>query len=119
MPIKAIKGTGRKRWPGFFGEIRTGWRAARLREESFVRLATFGDSAAAVIDYEDAFETDVWADLFEDVEQHLVDNQNTVLSVVNDIGQFFRVQPQVQGMSHGPGRSHAEISFEVLVLVPH
>ena len=39
--------------------------------------------------------------------------------MIDDISELFRMEPQVQGMQNGARGGHAEISFQVLMLVPH
>jgi hypothetical protein len=51
-----------------------------------------------VIDYEYTLELDARADLLEDLEQHIIHNQKTILGVIDDVGQVVRMQPQVQGV---------------------
>ena len=89
------------------------------RQEGFVGLAAFRQFPAAVIHHEHALELDVRTDLLEDIKQHVIHNQKTILGMIDDIGEFFRVQPKVQGMQNGSDRRHTEISFQMLMLVPH
>ena len=72
-----------------------------------------------MIDYKDAFEVDSMPYLREEVQQHILHNQKAVLGVIDDVSEFVRMQPQVKGVQHGSGHGNAEISFQVVMPVPH
>jgi hypothetical protein len=93
--------------------------AGRFRQKILIWFASLREPAAAVIDYEDAFEMDSRPDLLEEVEQHILHNQKPVLGVIDDVSEFVRMQPQVKGVQHSSGEGNAEIGFQVFMPVPH
>ena len=59
------------------------------------------------------------AESFENLQQTGIDNQKPVLRVVHNVGDFFRMQPQIQGMQNRSHCRHTKIRFEMLLLIPH
>src|ERR1700751_4326819 len=83
-----------------FGEVGVVGLAC-ICQKGFVRLSARRLASAAVLDYENAFEMNLRAELLEDVEQNVVYDEKAVLGVVDDVGDLFRIQAQVQGVHDG------------------
>ncbi len=82
------------------------WRASQKR------LVALGHD-------EDALEVDLIAKFLEYRDQGIVDDQEAVLGVIGDVGQFARMQTQIERMHDAACRWDAEVGFKVNVLVPH
>ena len=53
------------------------------------------------------------------MQQHVVHNQEAILGMVDDVGQFVRMEPKVQGVQYAACARNAEVSFQVGIMVPH
>src|ERR1700722_17121974 len=81
----------------------------RFRQEILIRFTVLWEPAAAVIDYEDAFEAGLSPYLLEEIEQHIFHNQKAVLGVMDDVSEFLRMQSQVKGVQHSSSDGNAEV----------
>ena len=60
--------------------------------------------------HEHALELHFRHELFQHRQQHIVHDQETVLRVVGDLGDFVRMQAQVQRMQHAARGGNAEVA---------
>src|ERR1043166_4792449 len=51
-------------------------------------------------------------------QQHVIDDEKTVLRVIDDESQLLRVQPKIERVHHAAGGGHAEVGFKMGVVVP-
>jgi hypothetical protein len=58
-------------------------------------------------------------ELFKEVQEHVVHNQEAVLGVVDDVRQFVGMKPKVQGVQYATCARDAEVGFQVGIVVPH
>src|SRR2546427_9125585 len=58
------------------------------------------------------------ANLLEDREKRLADEDEAIFSVSYDVRQVVRGEPQIQRMEHGAIAGDREVEFHVLVRVP-
>ena len=58
---------------------------------------------------EDALKLDPGADLFENRKEHVVHDQEAVFGVVDDAGEFVRVQSHIEGVQNGSHCRNPEI----------
>jgi hypothetical protein len=90
----------------------------RGREYFFVIEHGRGDRLAGQRHDDDFFELHLGAELCQQRQQHVVDDNKTVLRVVGDIGDVVRREPQVERVHDAARRRNAEVAFEVRVMVP-
>src|SRR5690348_8474337 len=51
-------------------------------------------------------------------QQHVIDNEKAVLRVIDDKSQFLRMESKIERVDHATGSRHAEIGFQMSVMVP-
>src|SRR5215471_13007809 len=78
-----------------------------------------GEFAAAVIYNEHTLNFYSMANLFKQVEEHVIDDKEPIFGMIDDIGQFIRMQPQIQSVQYRSRGGNPEIGFEVLMFIPH
>src|SRR5690349_8775543 len=69
-------------------------------------------------DDKNSFRLYLVAELLIQRQQHVIDNEKAVLRVIDDEGQFLRVQPKIERVDHAAGGRHAEVGFQMGVVVP-
>ena len=79
----------------------------------------FGNRVATVRDHDNAFESDVFAELFIDGVKHVVDKEKAVPGVFGDGGDFVGMKTQVQRMQDTAGRGNSEEGFQMARMIPH
>jgi hypothetical protein len=62
---------------------------------------------------------EVRCDLLQDRNQRVVHEDDLILTVVDDVGQLLREQPDVERVQHRAQAGHAHVDLEVLLRVPH
>ena len=68
--------------------------------------------------HDDLLEVDLVGELFVQRQQHVVDDEETILGVIDDPGHVVRRQAQVQGVQYRAGDRNAEIRLQVRGGVP-
>ncbi len=69
--------------------------------------------------HDDPFEGHAGAEFFKRRQQYVVNDQEPVLSVINDGRELVRVQAQVQRVKDSARARHAEERFEMAGMIPH
>src|SRR5207245_9935463 len=72
----------------------------------------------AVLDHDDVLDPHVGAELLEERQERVVDDEHAVLGVVHDVRELTRMQTRVDGVQDVAGERYSEVRLEVLVLVP-
>ncbi len=62
--------------------------------------------------------SDLPAKLFEQRQQHFVDQQDAIFVGLTDESQILGMKPQVEGMQNEPASRYAEIGFEMSLVIP-
>lgn len=92
---------------------------SRSTDEAFIVLVPLRHRLACQRHHNDALEVDILGKLRQQRQQNIVDDQETVLGVVDDERNVVREQAQVEVVHHRAGRRNAEVALEVGVMVPH
>ena len=66
----------------------------------------------------DALQLYLVTKLFKQRQQHVIDDQKAVLRVVHNESQLVCVQAEIERMHHASGGRHAEVRFQMRVVVP-
>ena len=61
----------------------------------------------------------LFSDRLEDRQQHIVHDQEAIPGVVDDVGQFVRMEPEVQRVQDAADDRDPEVGLEVHRVVPH
>src|SRR3989449_8452739 len=72
----------------------------------------------AVLDHDDVLDPHVGAELLEQRQERVVDDERAVLGVVHDVREVTRMQTRVNGMQDVARERYSEVRLEMLVLVP-
>ena len=83
-----------------------------------VRARRGQEILVGILDHEDVLDLRPVLKLLEQRKEAAVDDHRLVAAVVGDIGEFVRMQAQVQRMEDEPAARNAEVRLEVLVVVP-
>jgi hypothetical protein len=73
---------------------------------------------SVVADHDDAAIPDVRPHGLEDGPEHLVDDEDAVVGVLDDVAQFLRVQADVQRVEHRARRGDAVVGLQVTGMIP-
>src|SRR2546426_1278418 len=73
---------------------------------------------SAVLDHDDVLDPHVGAELVEQRQERVVDDEHAVLGVVHDVREVTRMQTRVDGMQDVARERYSEVRLEMLVLVP-
>ena len=90
-----------------------------VTQQGFVVLQSCGHGLAAERNHEDTLKLHFVLELFKELQEHVVYNQEAVLGVVDDVRQFVGMEPKVQGVQHATCAGDAEVGFQVGIVVPH
>ena len=71
-----------------------------------------------MLDHDDVLDPHVGAELLEQRQQRIVDDQNAVFCVVHDVGEVTRMQARIDRVEDHARERHSEVRLDVLVLVP-
>src|SRR3954451_22973142 len=88
----------------FFRKLRIIRLAIRLRKKRFIGRTSFGSSGSAMAHYKHTIELNMRAEFLKHIEQNVVDDQKTILRMVDDISDLLRMQTKIQCMqdaAHG------------------
>ena len=88
-------------------------------DERLVILIRRGYRGAGGRDHDDAIDVDQRQHLFEQGQQDVVNENNTVARVLDDVGDVLRRQAEVERVQNRPGGRDAEIGLHVPGTVPH
>src|SRR5205823_8093037 len=72
----------------------------------------------AVLDHDDVLDPHFAAELLEERQERVVDDEHAVLGVVHDVREVTRMQTRVNGVQDVAGERYSEVRLEMLVLVP-
>ena len=93
--------------------------AARRADERLVVDAPGGRLARRVADDDDLLERRPGAELVEQRQEHVVDDEEAVLRVRRDVGKVVGREAQVERVHHAAGERRAEVRLQVRRVVPH
>ncbi len=102
-----------------FVEIRIDRNTAIVPQQRFVIFESCGHGFPTERDDEDALKLYLILELFKEMHQHIVHDQEAVLGMVDDVRQFVSMEPKVQGVQHAPCARNSEVGFQVNAMVPH
>src|SRR5207249_6707338 len=71
-----------------------------------------------VLDHDDVLDPHVGAELLEERQERVVDDEHAVLGVVHDVRAVTRMKTRVNGVQYVAGERYVEVRLEVPVLVP-
>ncbi len=90
----------------------------RAGEEILVARELLRHRLAAEGEHDHLLEVRLAADLLEERQQDVVDDEEAVLGVIRDPGDVVWREPQVERVHHAARRRDAEIALQVGVMVP-
>ena len=67
---------------------------------------------------DDFLERHLGAELRQQRQQYVVDDEKTVLGVIGNVGDVVRREPQIERVHDAARRGNAEVAFEVRVVIP-
>ena len=56
--------------------------------------------------------------LSPDIEKHILDDEEAILSVIHDVREFVRMLTHAQRMYNGAGRGDPEVGLQMFMSIP-
>jgi hypothetical protein len=56
--------------------------------------------------------------LLPDIEKHILDDEEAILSVIHDVGEFVRMLTHAQSVHNGARRGDPEVGFQMFMPIP-